>query len=313
MEYFNGHDRLPATGWHNPSINDCSHIYSDGTNVSSLFSEKEDKYRIMDMLAITALETGVKILIAEVMTTHFHSIVSGKDIAREHFKRSIKRKLEIWISKKGLKNCVQGELRLSNDPIMDEDELKCKIMYVFRNSLCAGIMLVPWQFEGGPGDIYFINHEEEGKKGKPVCELTANKCRAYFHTLKKLPSEWRFDGNDKRLLPHSYMDWQRVERLFRSLRAFIAFLAQKKDLEVKFDLECSAGVIEKASEKELRKEIRILCRQSYGFDRIAMASIEQRTMLAKRLWSTKRTYSISVLSRISLLPKDYLEGLFGIS
>ena len=65
--------------------------------------------------------------------------------------------------------------------------------------------------------------------------------------------------------------------------------------------------------KELRKEIRILCRQSYGFDRIAMASIEQRTMLANRLWSTKRTYSISVLSRISLLPKDYLEGLFGIS
>ena len=108
------------------------------------------------------------------------------------------------------------------------------------------------------------------------------------------------------------MDWQRVERLFRTLRAFVAFMAQKKDLEVKYDMECAAGAIEKASEKDLRKEVRLLCRQMYGFDRVAKASLEQKTFLAKRLWSGRRTYSISVLSRICLLPKEYLQGLFGV-
>ncbi len=264
------------------------------------------------MLAITALETGVRILVAEVMTTHFHSIVSGRDQNRERFKNSTKRKLLNWISRKGLKTCVKGELRLSNDPIKDEDELKGKIMYVYRNSLCAGIMLVPWKYEGGPGDIYFIDHAEESLKGKPVSGLSVNKRRQLFHTLKELPVGWRYDEKEHRLLPHSYMDWQRVERLFRTLRAFVAFMAQKKDLEVKYDMECAAGAIEKASEKDLRKEVRLLCRQMYGFDRVAKASLEQKTFLAKKLWSGRRTYSISVLSRICLLPKDYLQGLFGV-
>ena len=293
-------------------FSDCSHVYSDGTNVTALFTEKEDKHRILDMLAITALETGVKILVAEVMTTHFHSIVSGRDQNRERFKDSTKRKLQNWISRRGLKACVEGELRLSNDPIKDEDELKGKIMYVYRNSLCAGIMLVPWRYEGGPGDIYFIDHAKESLKGKPVSGLSVNKRRELFHTLKELPATWRYDEEEQRLLPHSYMDWQRVERLFRTLRAFIAFMAQKKDREVKYDMECAAGAIEKASEKDLRKEVRLLCRQQFGFDRVAKASLEQKTFLARRLWSDRRTYSISVLSRICLLPKDYLQGLFGV-
>ena len=266
MEYFSDFDNPQTQGRGVTPVNDCSHVYSDGTNVTAIFTEIEDKYRILDMLAITALETGVRILVAEVMTTHFHSMVSGRDQNRERFKNSTKRKLLNWISRKGLKTCVKGELRLSNDPIKDEDELKGKIMYVYRNSLCAGIMLVPWKYEGGPGDIYFIDHAEESLKGKPVSGLSVNKRRQLFHTLKELPVGWRYDEKGHRLLPHSYMDWQRVERLFRTLRAFVAFMAQKKDLEVKYDMECAAGAIEKASEKDLRKEVRLLCRQMYGFD-----------------------------------------------
>lgn len=139
-------------------------------------------------------------------------------------------------------------------------------------------MFVPWKYEGGPGDIYFIDHAEESLKGKPVSGLSVNKRRQLFHTLKELPAGWRYDEKEQRLLPHSYMDWQRVERLFKTLRAFVAFMAQKKDLEVKYDMECAAGAIEKASEKDLRKEVRLLCRQMYGFDRVAKASLEQKTI-----------------------------------
>ena len=142
-------------------------------------------------------------------------------------------------------------------------------------------------------------------------DLSIDRRRCLFHTLKDLPSDWRYDELDNRLLPHSYMDWERVERLYKTLRAFIAFMAQKKDLETKYDMECAAGTVQKASEKELRKEIRLLCYRIYGLDRVSQASVEQKTMLAKELWSSRRTYSVSVLSRISLLPKEYLQSLFG--
>ncbi len=237
------------------SIRDCSHVYSDGSNVTAIFPDRQDKYRILDLLAVAAFETGVRILVAEVMTTHFHAIVSGTETCREQFKVSVWRKLAAWVARNGLDGCISGGLALINDPIKETDELKSKIMYVYRNSLCAGIPLVPWQYEGGPGDIYFIDHAHEGLKGIPLSDLPARKVREYFHTMAKLPPSWRYDEVERRLLPHSYMDWSRVEGLFKTLRAFVAFLAQKKDLETKFDLECAAGAINKASEKDLRLEI----------------------------------------------------------
>ena len=294
-------------------VNDCSQVYSDGTNVPSLFPDEKDKHRAMDMLAVTAFETNVRILVAEIMTTHFHAIVSGSDPDRYRFKRSVKRKLEILIASEGLKGCLKGSLRVSNDPIKDEDELKTKIMYVYRNSICAGIRLVPWRYEGGPGDIYFVDHEEEGLKGRPIGELAVKKRRAFFHTMRELPSDWRYDEKDHRLLPHSFMDWERVEGLFRSLRAFTAFLAQRKEIEAKYDQECATASIEMVSEKELRKEIRAMCLETYGVSRLADASVEQRTRLARTLLSARRTYSLSVLSRVSLLPKEYLQGIFQTS
>ena len=294
------------------SIRDCSHVYSDGSNVTAIFPDRQDKYRILDLLAVAAFETGVRILVAEVMTTHFHAIVSGTETCREQFKVSVWRKLAAWVARNGLDGCISGGLALINDPIKETDELKSKIMYVYRNSLCAGIPLVPWQYEGGPGDIYFIDHAHEGLKGTPLSDLPARKVREYFHTMAKLPPSWRYDEVERRLLPHSYMDWSRVEGLFKTLRAFVAFLAQKKDLETKFDLECAAGAINKASEKDLRLEILNMCRETYHLDRVSLASLEQRTELAARLWASGRTYSLSVLSRIALLPKDYLHRLFSV-
>ena len=265
MDYQASSCRLPGRA----AVNDCSHIYSDGTNVSGLFSGKGDKFRVMDILAITAMEADVRILTAEIMTTHFHAIVSGRARDRQSFTVSVKRKLLNWISRNGLIHWVSGALRLSNDPIQDEDELKSKIMYVYRNSVCAGIRLVPWEYEGGAGNIYFIDHEKEGLRGEAVRELTSSMRRRMFHTLRVLPGDWRFDALEGRLLPHSYMDWRRVESLFKTPRAFLAFLAQKKDLEVKYDVECAEARILNTSESELRVEIRDKCKALFGLSRVS--------------------------------------------
>ena len=71
-----------------------------------------------------------------------------------------------------------------------------------------------------------------------------------FHTLTSLPEDWLCDAEGM-LQPHSYVDWKSVEALFRTPRAFIAFMSQKKDIESAIDRECtSLSAMHKASETE---------------------------------------------------------------
>ena len=132
-----------------------------------------------------------------------------------------------------------------------------------------------------------------------------------FHTLTALPEDWLCDAEGM-LQPHSYVDWKSVEALFRTPRAFIAFMSQKKDIESAIDRECtSLSAMHKASEAELRREAKTICNALWNVPAVSKASVEQRVAVARKLWADRRTYSLSVLSRVTMLDKNILESIFG--
>lgn len=292
-------------------VDGCAHIYSDGTNVSLLFDSREDYIFGMNVLAVTAFQCGVTILVMQVMGTHFHLIARGRPQDCDRFVRSVGVKLESFLTRTKRRNMVSGKIRVSNDPIFTENELKTKFMYVYRNAIAAGFPLAPWAYEWGPGDIYFVDHNLWSGRGKRVGEYQVLTRRAMFHTLTALPEEWRCDVEGK-LQPHSYVDWKSVEALFRTPRAFLAFMSQKKDVEVAIDRECSSNLaVHRASETELRREAKTLCDSLFGLPSLTKASVEQRVTIAQKLWGDRRTYSLSVLSRVTMVDKNILESIFG--
>lgn len=289
-------------------VSDCFHIYSNGKKMNALFSTREDKILAMNMIAVTSFANGVKILTDQIMETHFHAIVSGsvRDCAK--FKKDIIVKLNIFINKMGRSAYSDGGLEVSMDPIRESTELKNKIIYVYRNALAAGFPMMPWKYEWGPGDIYFVDHETLAKSGKLISDIPVREQRRVFHTNVALPQSWRVN-EEGMILPHCYMDWVRVEKEFGSARVFIAFIHQKRDLEGKLDAECTKNIGITFSETELRREAKELCKQVYGRSCIASASAEERIAVAKCLWQNRRTYSVSSLSRVMLVPKDILQGM----
>jgi len=299
------------TGWVDRPVDGYAHIYSDGTNVSLLFDSREDYIFGMNVLAVTAFQCGVTILVMQVMGTHFHLVARGRPQDCDRFARSVGVKLEFFLTRTERRNTVKGKIRVSNDPIFTENELKTKFMYVYRNAIAAGYPLAPWAYEWGPGNIYFVDHNLWIGRGKRIGEYPVLTRRSMFHTLTALPPEWRCDEEGK-LLPHSYVDWKSVEALFRSPRAFLAFLSQKKDVEAAIDSECASNVmVYKASETELRREAKAVCGALWGLTSVTKASVEQRVAIARKLWGDRRTYSLSVLSRVTMLDKNVLESIFG--
>ena len=301
------------SGWVDKPVEGYAHIYSDGTNVSLLFDSREDYIFGMNVIAVTALQCDVTILVMQVMGTHFHLIVRGKPQDCDRFSRSAGVKLESFLTRTERRHAVNGKIRVSNDPIFTENELKTKFMYVYRNAIAAGFPLAPWAYEWGPGDIYFVDHDLWTGKGNRISEYPVLTRRSMFHTLTALPPEWRCDEEGK-ILPHSYVDWKTVEALFKSPRAFLAFMSQKKDVEAAIDRECSSNVaLQRASETELRREAKAVCGALWGLTSVTKASVEQRVAIAQKLWDNRRTYSLSVLSRVTMLDKNILESVFGTS
>lgn len=291
--------------WADKPVRDCSHVYSDGNAVNSLFDTREEKIAAMNIIAILAYSFNVRILVQQVMTTHVHLIVSGEAVEREGFARELKRRLMLWASWK--KHSVHSGILVGNDEIRTERELMNKFMYVYRNAIAAGYPGMPWDYIGGPGNIFFIDHNQVN--GKPVSELSKTERREMLHS-KKIPPEGWLHNDEGLVLPHSYVDWRRVEMLFRSPKVFLAFLHQSKNIESAIDLECSKEYVRTVSEKELRATCKKMCLNMFGKATLSRASLEERIAVAQRAWGDRCTYSLSALSRVTLVPKSVLESIF---
>ena len=292
-------------------VDGFAHIYSDGTNVSSLFRSREDFIYGMNAMAVTAYCSGISILTMQLMETHFHLIAKGSPWDCDAFVRSITAKLMMYLTKSGRRFAVKGQLNVSNDLISTERELMSKFMYVYRNAANAGFPYAPWEYEWGAGNIYFVNHSLKAGMGRRVDELTCDDRRKMLRTKTPLPGGWRCD-DEGLLLPHCYMDWKTAEALFRTVRTFLAFMGQRKDVEADIDRQCSSSAaLHRLSETELRREANELCSRTWGLSSLSKASAEQRMAVAQKLWGGRRTYSLSVLSRVTMVDKGVLEGIFG--
>lgn len=288
------------------TVNDCSHVYSDGTGVHGLFENEQEIYGGMNLVAVTAFYCDVKVLMVQVMTTHIHLIVSGSAAARVRFAKDLKIKLGKILAKKN--PGTGARLSVSSDPISEERELMSKIMYVYRNAITAGYKLMPWLYPGGPGNIFFVNHELEAATGRPLSDFSRTQRIGMFHTRQDLPDDWRVD-DDGLLLPHCWIDWRRVESLYRNPRTFLAFLGQSRDMESSISQETARRRIESVGESELRVIGRQMCREMFGRSAMARASVEERIAVARRIWSERLTYSLSSLSRVTHLDKPLLESI----
>lgn len=290
------------------SVNDCFHIYSNGTNVNLLCETRKDYIFIMNMIAASSFACDVKILTDQIMSTHFHAIISGTERNCDIFARRITAILNRFISDKGRSSHINGDLEVSLDPIYDSDELKNKIIYVYRNALSARYPLMPWKYEWGPGDIYFVDHSELENIGRPLSELSLYRQRLTFHTHVNLPQWWRMN-DEGMILPHCYFDWKRVEDIFGSSYVFISFIHQKKNQKLELEACFKHKLVQQVTETELREYAKKLFRDMFGRIRISIATVPEKIAVARKLCQDHRIYSVSMLSRVVLLSQEILDNV----
>ena len=289
-------------------VNDCYHVYSDGTRLTVLCETEEDYVFVMNRVAVVSYYCHLGVLGLEVMRTHFHVILRGQADQVTKFALEIKRLCSRYFNKLGMRERANQWLQLQIDPIHDEDELRRKIIYVFRNCTEAGFEYLPEDYPWGSGAVYCRRNHEGAKK---VGQLDYNDLCRLFRTRVKLPGLWEYDHHGM-LIPGSYMDLQYLhQKVFVSPRQFIAFLnVRKKDL-IEMELADAKPFMEKKDENKLRKEIEDASMNRYNRPVSALTQT-QRTELASQFWNERKTLSIRQLARLTRSDPEILRAVLHI-
>ena len=290
-------------------VDNCYHIYSDGTRLVVLCDTDEDFIYMMNQIAVAAYFSCIKILALEVMRTHFHIVARGDPDKIDKYRRELKRLIVRRYNRDGQGELVKNSIDIQVDRILNDEELRRKIIYVFRNCTEAGYEYMPEDYPWGPGQVYC----REGKSGyKSVGELGYRDMCRLFRTRVKIPSDWEYDEKGM-LVPASYIDKEYLKnKVFLSPRQFIAFLnVKKKDLA---DMEAADArpFLEKRDESKLLKEAEAASQKMFG-KTIADLTQANKIDLAVSLWGERKTTSVKQLARLTRNNADVLRTILHVA
>lgn len=287
-------------------VEDCFHVYSDGTRVEVLFETEEDCIFGMNLIPVVAFNCSLSVLCLEIMKTHFHCILRGDAMNIQKFKGEAKRLIVKYFISTGRREMVEDSIWIEADAIRTEEELRRKIIYVFRNCTEAGYPYLPENYPWGPGAVFC--QKPSTQNNMRIQSMSARKQRKLFRTNVILPQYWEADYRGM-LVPASYIDTEYLNsRVFVSPRQFFAFLNVRKNDLVEMEAADAKKFLARREEDVIRKEVDRVSKLKYGLP-VKKLNQTARVTIATDIWKARRTFSVKQLARLTRLNVDLLRTI----
>ena len=223
-------------------IDDIWHVFSDGTRADIPFDTVENKVFGWNSVAICAEIAGVRVWVVTVNDTHFHTLVKGRAERAERYRCLLQQRLQ--------RHFPNDRIYVARLPVILREKVLSRFMYAYRNCMDFYKKL-PGEYPWGCGHLYFSEHKFFFK-GRSISNLSGREQYRLFRTKHPIPQSWMVD-DDGRVLPECFVDYEAVERFFRSSRTFIAFLYVRKEDDAAMKQEIYHDYLESRSIQELRK------------------------------------------------------------
>ena len=290
--------------WIEETVDDYWHVYSDGKRADIPFLTDDDKIYARNSVAICAFQCGVTVLAVTINDTHLHVIAWAPEERAVRFKEGLRNRLYSYHKKGGHSEKIGSGLYLTCDPIPTRTKLKQKIIYVLRNCLDF-FPFLPGEYPWGSGNIYFARSETG--LGKPLSDYSQREQIMILRTNTLLPQDWRIDRQGA-ITPASFVDYQHVESIFATVRAFIAFLFVRKEDEEAMKREAGRIYLEYRKMEDLRQTGNRFS-QNYCKHNLRTAPFEIRLKVASRMIRDRLAVKSETLAKALYLQKDDLDRL----
>ena len=291
-------------------VDKCWHFSTEGGTVDRMFWDNEDYRDGMNRIALVKLECAVVILAFALMGNHVHFVLYGEYDTCNWFMKEYVRRTSMHISRRhGERNKLYG-VKIDCQKIDNQQYLKTVICYNLRNATVAGLPFSPFDYPWSSGPLMF---RTAGQWSSPswtvepmrrLGEIGSTAGKSLLKSHAGWDSEWRMIGD--LVFPGEYVAYEIVQELFRSNKAFMAFLGMSKESEI----EALAGRISNLSipDSEMRQHKNDLCRELFGTSSAKCLDVQKRVALAKAL---RRRYQSSAkqIARVCGLLHDEIKDL----
>lgn len=267
----------------NAHVRNCWHFFTDGKAVDFIFKDKTDFLRGMNRIYVLQKQFDVLILAFVLMDTHVHFILYGSYEDCLKFIMEYIRLTSMYLSHKyDVRKKLLG-LPVSHQHITDDRYLKSAICYVIKNPTVGGLPYNLYDYPWSSGSLYFRpsdswTHSEDCFENS---SLSGRDERRRLGSHKKADGVLRMSGS--LVYPGEYVEVDLVQRLFRSTKGYLFFLAHAKDEEI----ESHGGEASSLSIplQELRQYKAELCRSVFHVDSSRTLDTSKRLKLARMLKS----------------------------
>lgn len=277
------------------------HVSSHGLERNDIFKSKEDFIQGMNDIAMCVLGFDVKILAFCLMSNHFHFVLFGSLEECRLFAEEYKRRCAMRMRSRN--GDVQGlkDVKIQLDELDTFSYLENAIAYVLRNSLAAGILMMPYHYPWSSVSLYFRSGTLQ--VGERLCEMSERKRFRILKTRIAVPDTYVVNAEGV-ICPSCYVEASMVENIFRSPARLMYMLSKKVENEVELQLGLAGQVT--MTDQEIMTQMPALIKNEFGRDGLEQLTMEQRIELCLLL---KRNYRANVkqIARLTRLSPDVVE------
>lgn len=157
----------------------------------------------------------------------------------------------------------------------------------------------PW----GSGRYVFRDSKySEEKNLIRIGDMDAIRQRSLLKTRIRLPKEWLMNS-DGMIIPCSFMDINRIERIFKTPVRYLYYLSKKLEGQIEIDMVQAKKTF--IPDKEMRPVVKRLGMELFDCDDVRTLDVKSRLEIAKRLRYEYAT-TVKQISRMVYLDHELL-------
>lgn len=283
------------------------HLHTTPIDDNVLFTNEKEFILVNNMIAISALRSGCKILAFAIMSNHLHFILEGSQAECMAFFEDLYDQLYRLFRRYGKGDLVK-RMHPGLTAISNLKQLRDEIAYVIRNPFVVRHDVNPFSYRWCSGFLYFNPMLDKG--GVSAASLKGRALREFTRSRLLDEVDPRILVKDGVANPASFVDYERAMEFFDNARQFVMWVL--KNVEGQVETAIKYGEIPNLNDEEMWSITSKICKSVFLVNSPKELPLEKKKQLALKL---KNEYygSNSQIARCANLQISIVDTMFPLS
>lgn len=281
------------------------HLYSPGNLRELIIKEEKEYIDAMNIIAFCASQSdNIQILTFQVMSNHFHFVVSGSEKSVEEFGELLRKKI-LRIFYGSVNSYIAKEFSFKHILIDNLLYLRNVIAYINRNGYLVNENHTPFSYPWG-ANSYFFNQLHKMQNKTYISYTSIREKKKMFKThLVDIPTTYYV--TDGYINPYCYCKIDLAENIFKNAQQYFTIISRRVESFTEIAKELEDKVF--YTDNEIYQIVTNLCLKNYNVKKASELQAADKLTMAILL-KNKYNCTKKQVARLLSLEQEIIAQLF---